>query len=79
MYRYNANDKSGSYFVRPARGKANVGAATRVFDQLMVWLDRARQRRHLAELDDRLLRDIGISRADVDHEASRPFWQADRA
>jgi uncharacterized protein YjiS (DUF1127 family) len=78
MYRYNTNDKSGSYFVRPSRGKAKDGLAVRVFDTLMVWLDRIRQRRHLAELDDRLLRDIGVSRSEVHQESSRPFWR-DRA
>lgn len=79
MYRYNESDKSGSYFVRPTRIKADGGLATRLFDQLFTWLDRARQRRHLGELDDRLLRDIGLSRSDVDQEISRPFWQTDRA
>jgi uncharacterized protein YjiS (DUF1127 family) len=78
MYRYNASDKSGSYFVRPTRTKAGVGLVTRLFDQVLVWLDRVRQRRHLGELDDRLLRDIGLSRAEVEHEISRPFW-TDRA
>ena len=43
MYRYNTGDKSGSYFVRPLRAKAGVGATTRFFDMLMVWLDRTRQ------------------------------------
>jgi uncharacterized protein YjiS (DUF1127 family) len=79
MYRYNANDKSGSYFVRPTRNKANDGLVTRLFDRFFTWLDRARQRRHLSELDDRLLRDIGLSRAEVENEVSRPFWHADRA
>jgi uncharacterized protein YjiS (DUF1127 family) len=78
MYRYNSGDKSGSYFVRPSRTKADRGLVTRLFDQVFTWLDRARQRRHLGELDDRLLRDIGLSRADVDQEISRPFWQTDR-
>jgi uncharacterized protein YjiS (DUF1127 family) len=76
MYRYNTSDKSGSYFVRPTRGKTARGSLTRLFDQLLSWLDRARQRRHLAELDDRLLRDIGLSRAEVEHEIERPFWRA---
>ena len=79
MYRYNANDKSGSYFVRPTRTKTDRGLVTRLFDQVFTWLERARQRRHLGELDDRLLRDIGLSRAEVENEVSRPFWQTDRA
>ncbi|HKP26470.1 MAG TPA: DUF1127 domain-containing protein [Dongiaceae bacterium] len=78
MYRYNTNDKSSSYIVRPTRTKANGGPVTRLFDQVFTWLDRARQRRHLGELDDRLLRDIGLNRADVENEVSRPFWQTDR-
>jgi uncharacterized protein YjiS (DUF1127 family) len=78
MYRYNASDKSGSYFVRPTRTKAGRSLVTRVFDQLFTWLDRSRQRRHLSELDDRLLRDIGLSRADVEHEIALPFWRIGR-
>jgi uncharacterized protein YjiS (DUF1127 family) len=79
MYRYNASDRSGSYFVRPSRGKATVGFVTRLLDMVMTWGDRVRQRRHLAELDDRLLRDIGLSRAEVEGEVSRPFWAAGRS
>lgn len=41
-----------------------------------MWHDRARQRRHLAALDDRSLRDIGIDRASAHFEASKPFWRA---
>lgn len=33
-----------------------------------------RQRRELAELDEHLLRDIGVSRDDADKESSRPVW-----
>ena len=35
----------------------------------------SRQRRALADLDDRLLSDVGISRYDAVHEASKPFWR----
>ena len=76
MYRYNTNEKSGSPFIASSRGQGTVGLATRLSDLVMTWLDRARQRRHLAELDDRMLRDIGLSRAEVDNETSRRFWQA---
>jgi len=39
------------------------------------WSDRARQRRALAELDDRLLEDAGITRAQVAREIRKPFWR----
>lgn len=40
----------------------------------VVRLDAAyRQRRALQELDDRMLRDIGITRADVETEAAAPL------
>ncbi|HYD99329.1 MAG TPA: DUF1127 domain-containing protein [Alphaproteobacteria bacterium] len=38
-------------------------------------LDRRRGRRHLATLTDDMLRDIGLSRADVESELSKPFWR----
>jgi len=37
-------------------------------------LEVARQRRHLLTLDERILKDVGISRADALREASRQFW-----
>ncbi len=38
--------------------------------------DRLRQRQMLAELSDEMLKDIGVSRADVDGECRKKFWQA---
>jgi uncharacterized protein YjiS (DUF1127 family) len=43
---------------------------------LALWAARARQRRELLELDDRLLRDIDVSRTDAEREARKPFWRA---
>lgn len=37
-------------------------------------VETARTRRHLAEMDARMLADIGISRAEARDEASRRFW-----
>ena len=46
----------------------------RVFDGLFAWQQRAADRRALRAMDDHLLRDIGLSRADIEAEASKPFW-----
>jgi uncharacterized protein YjiS (DUF1127 family) len=46
----------------------------RVADGALLWAERARQRRQLAELDDYMLRDIGLSRSDVANEIRKPFW-----
>jgi uncharacterized protein YjiS (DUF1127 family) len=50
-------------------------SVTRAADLLTSWHQRAADREHLLTLDDDLLRDIGLSRADVDIEASKPFWR----
>lgn len=42
---------------------------------LQQWGRRRRERAELARLDDRMLRDIGITRGDVWHEISKPFWR----
>ena len=39
------------------------------------WNDRARQRRNLAGLDRRLLRDIGVNAQDRAAECNKPFWR----
>ena len=43
---------------------------------LLRWQELARQRRRLLALDDRMLKDIGITRADACREGARPFWDA---
>jgi uncharacterized protein YjiS (DUF1127 family) len=59
---------------RPARRTSNRRFAA-VFDLLATWVERARQRQALAGLDDRSLRDIGITRADAARECEKPFWR----
>ncbi|PSJ60192.1 DUF1127 domain-containing protein [Pseudaminobacter soli (ex Li et al. 2025)] len=39
------------------------------------WYDRWQQREHLADLDDHILRDIGISPREVERECAKPFWR----
>lgn len=69
----------------PARSRASaldvsltgLGALlVKASDTLLDWQDRARQRHRLGEMDDHLLRDIGLSRADLEHETAKPFWRA---
>ncbi|ESW73186.1 DUF1127 domain-containing protein [Mesorhizobium sp. C277A] len=40
------------------------------------WYDRHLQRLDLAEIDDHLLRDLGLTREDVRRECAKSFWQA---
>ncbi len=57
----------------PASGFATyLAAAVRT---LMGVAERARQRRALLALDDWMLKDIGLSRADAQHEYLKRFWQ----
>ena len=46
-----------------------------VFQRLKFWQERSRQRKHLAQLDDHLLADIGYSRKQVEREVAKPFWK----
>jgi uncharacterized protein YjiS (DUF1127 family) len=43
-------------------------------EKVMTRAELARSRNQLAQLDERLLRDIGIDRASARFEATKPFW-----
>ena len=53
-----------------------LGWLTRAVDVLLAWQTRAAERGQLAAMDDRLLRDVGLSRSDIERERSKPFWTA---
>ena len=44
-------------------------------NKTMEWYERAAQRRMLAGLDTRMLKDIGLTSADVEREIAKPFWR----
>ena len=46
------------------------------FATLATWSERLKQRAALAEMDERMLKDIGLSRAHAQVEADKPFWMA---
>lgn len=50
-------------------------AALSILRRLSTWYDRWLQRQDLSELDDHILRDIGISPREVERECAKPFWR----
>jgi uncharacterized protein YjiS (DUF1127 family) len=42
---------------------------------IQTWRQRSKERRALQSLSDHSLKDLGLSSADVDHEARKRFWQ----
>jgi uncharacterized protein YjiS (DUF1127 family) len=54
----------------PNRGRKTL--VSRVFLFLSIW----RERNSLAQLDDRLLEDIGVSKSEAHSESERPSWDA---
>ena len=47
----------------------------RLMERVIAWHRRRPDRRRLARLDDRSLRDIGIERAAVEDESTVSFWR----
>jgi uncharacterized protein YjiS (DUF1127 family) len=61
--------------VRGRLGMRRAETAKGLFAVLREWRRRARDRANLAALDDRMLADIGISRADAEFLSNKPFWR----
>lgn len=61
------------------RGMVSLGGARRfaerAFGEVLGMIERHRQRRSLAALDDHLLRDVGLSRTEARRETDKAFWQ----
>ncbi|MEE4740983.1 DUF1127 domain-containing protein [Pseudomonas alliivorans] len=54
---------------------AQLGKALRSIKKLVGrWQELHRQRRLLAQMSDGALKDLGLSRADIQQETERPFW-----
>ncbi|MCW3473161.1 DUF1127 domain-containing protein [Limobrevibacterium gyesilva] len=54
------------------------GALERGWAMLRIWIRVLSTRRDLAEMDDRMLSDLGISRAQADFELSQTPWTLTR-
>ena len=59
----------------PGAGPTASGLFAGVFNRLLLWQERASQRQALSSLDDRMLRDIGVTRAEAERESGKPFWR----
>lgn len=67
-------------FTSPKQGgTAATGRVIRRFRSMLntlgQWRLRARTRRHLRELEEHLLSDVGLDRHAARREALKPFWQ----
>jgi uncharacterized protein YjiS (DUF1127 family) len=66
-------DKGGHAAAHPSPERPSL--LSRFFVALLQWQDRARQRQHLAALDPRMLRDMGMTPDDVSRELARFHWR----
>ena len=48
---------------------------SRILALPLIWHERSCHRRHLLTIEERLLRDVGLTRQDIELEAGKPFWQ----
>jgi uncharacterized protein YjiS (DUF1127 family) len=55
---------------------AVVPALMAGLEKFFGWWTRSQARHTLANLDERTLRDIGVSKTDVYREALKPFWRS---
>jgi uncharacterized protein YjiS (DUF1127 family) len=51
-----------------------VSTWSQMKNRIVEWRRRSYSRHELGSLNDMTLRDIGLSRADAEFEASKPFW-----
>ena len=68
-------DSPRSHYRRHAALDALSEAIHWVIATLREWRQRSRERAQLAGLDDRMLRDIGLTHADAEFLANKPFWK----
>ena len=54
------------------------GSIWRVIATFRLWRQNARSRHELLRLNERELRDIGLTRCEALYEANRPFWDCGR-
>ena len=56
-------------------GAGPIGWLSSLYAELETVSRRIEERRHLSQLDDHLLEDMGLTREQADREAAKPFWR----
>ena len=81
-YQHYSDGRSGmgQVHILPYRAATVIGGAllaglSDAVGLVLTWLDRYRERRMLESLSDYMLKDIGVSRADIDQEVRKKFWR----
>jgi len=68
--------------IPPLRSGAPTGAEQMrrriggIVRTISLWIERSKQRHAVAELEDHLLHDVGLSRGAARREAAKPFWKS---
>ena len=69
------HSRLATHSARPALAAQAAGVAHVLGQTLRLWRTRYKQRHAFPVLDDRDLRDMRLTRWDVDRELSKPFWR----
>ncbi|HKY95543.1 MAG TPA: DUF1127 domain-containing protein [Kiloniellales bacterium] len=62
-------------FARDEKKSAGPGMMSRLWSTLATWRNRAVMRHHLLAMNEHMLKDIGLTRADAQREVNKPFWE----
>lgn len=75
MSRYRSPEVGGSRVLSRPSGASLLLLGRWLIASLLDCMEIYRQRRALEALDERMLKDIGVSRCDVEAEIERPLWR----
>jgi uncharacterized protein YjiS (DUF1127 family) len=64
-----------SVFSRGAEDRSQPSLFRRMLNVVMTWQNRATMRHHLLNMNEHMLKDIGLSRADAQREANKHVWE----
>ena len=62
--------------IRQGRSSYIGDGLVSLLNRVQTWAERSRTRGHLYQMPDYMLRDIGVSRSEVEGEWQKPFWKA---